>query len=661
MSASIHSYSRREKQHSGFADRWLADDLSSSPLVVHNLSRSAASGNDSLYGSPVYRYHHRNASVSRRTPVTPSSIGFYSPFSVRRTHTTSLFPATHMTNLPNLTQREPKGSSSQGLMDTSYRDSCQPWLRRDHVFDRTGAAGRLYQTSTSSRAAREYSTKPLSVDRTSNPSNPVVGLSNRLTALSINGPCLPVNVKTNRTLNADSVVSNLSSDTTSSAHGSSSSISLTSSSTRPGVGLKFTSAHFPSVASRPIIQSPTVHDSSPPPPACRSPGPPVSVGSSNSSNNSSDPRWSTTSRLAPPGGFVTVKTVAIEDQRNGGLVGLNNLGNTCFMNSIIQCLSNTHPLSDYCLSGRYMSDLNKSSTMRGNLFASYVSLMKELWDPELLDSSVSPHQFRMQMQRFAPRFVGYAQQDSQEFLRYVLEGLHMEVNRVTKKPPPVTPDYATEDKLADCEKAAIYWRRYLSMDNSEIVDLFVGQLMSTLECAECTFKSTTFDPFWDLSLPIPKKSNVNIMDCLRLFTSKEDLDGNERPVCGRCKIRRRCAKSFSIHKFPRILVLRLCISDLKRFSGERFRSKMSILVDYPITDLDLSEFASSSCQQRRAIYNLYAVSNHSGSVYAGHYTATCKHHFRDTWFEYNDSRVHSTSTQSVVSPEGYVLFYELVD
>ncbi|KAA0190455.1 Ubiquitin carboxyl-terminal hydrolase 2 [Fasciolopsis buskii] len=183
------------------------------------------------------------------------------------------------------------------------------------------------------------------------------------------------------------------------------------------------------------------------------------------------------------------------------------------------------------------------------------------------------------------------QQDAQEFLRYLLEGLHIEVNRVTKRPHPVIPDYAAEDRLADREKAEIYWKRYLAMDNSEIVDLFVGQLMSTLECTECGFKSTTFDPFWDLSLPIPKKTNVNIVDCLRLFTSKEDLDGNERPICGRCKVRRRCTKSFSIQKFPRILVLHL-----KRFSGERFRSKMSLLVDYPITDLNMIEYASPSCK-----------------------------------------------------------------
>nr|CAX73508.1 Ubiquitin carboxyl-terminal hydrolase 2 [Schistosoma japonicum] len=338
----------------------------------------------------------------------------------------------------------------------------------------------------------------------------------------------------------------------------------------------------------------------------------------------------------------------------GGLVGLNNLGNTCFMNSILQCLSNTAPLTEYCLEDRYLKDINKSSSMNGMLFRSYADLMKEIWDPDMANSSTSPSRFKSQIQRFAPRFMGYSQQDSQEFLRYVLEGLHMEVNRVQKRPIPTKPDYEAEDRLPDNEKANLYWRRYLSMDNSEIVDLFVGQLMSTLECADCSFKSTTFDPFWDLSLPIPKKPNVNILDCLNLFTSKEELDGDERAICSRCKTRRRCTKSFSIQKFPQILVLHL-----KRFSGERFRSKMSVMVDYPLRNLDLIEFATSSCTQKSAQYKLYAVSNHSGSVYTGHYTASCLNPYTGDWHSFNDSHVHLISENSAISSEGYVLFYTL--
>nr|CAH8825022.1 unnamed protein product [Trichobilharzia regenti] len=191
----------------------------------------------------------------------------------------------------------------------------------------------------------------------------------------------------------------------------------------------------------------------------------------NSSNNSSSLRWSNSSLASPSRIPVTTLPIGVHHSfQRGGLVGLNNLGNTCFMNSILQCLSNTAPLTEYCLEDRYLKDINKSSSMNGLLFRSYADLMKELWDPDMANSSTSPSRFKSQIQRFAPRFMGYAQQDSQEFLRYVLEGLHMEVNRVQKRPHPIKPDYEAEDRLPDSEKASLYWRRYLSMDNSEIVE-----------------------------------------------------------------------------------------------------------------------------------------------------------------------------------------------
>ena len=80
------------------------------------------------------------------------------------------------------------------------------------------------------------------------------------------------------------------------------------------------------------------------------------------------------------------------------------------------------------------------------------------------------------------------------------------MNRVAKRPKPIIANDEEEDKLSDADKAREYWKRYLAFDNSKIVDVFVGQLKSTLRCTTCDYASVTFDPFWDISLPIPKVS-----------------------------------------------------------------------------------------------------------------------------------------------------------
>jgi len=330
------------------------------------------------------------------------------------------------------------------------------------------------------------------------------------------------------------------------------------------------------------------------------------------------------------------------------------------MNSVLQCLSNTRPVLDYVISEEYTRNINTTtSSMNGALIKALASVLCELWTPDEDEgdapSAVNPTALKSQIQKFAPRFMGYNQQDSQEFLRYLLEGLHEDVNRVAVKIKPLDTDIA--DNISDGEKAAESWRRYLRRDDSRIVDLFVGQLKSTLQCTVCGHCSVTFDPFWDLSLPLPsnRNSSVKLHHCLDLFAKEEILDGDEKPTCSKCQTRRKCTKKFSIHKFPQILVLHL-----KRFSpGERFR-KLDANVDFALSDLDMSPYlapgvttTTSSCN-----YQLYGVINHSGSAYSGHYNAFCRHPISRNWHEYNDSRVSNINAQRVVSSEAYLLFYE---
>ncbi|KZC14564.1 PREDICTED: uncharacterized transmembrane protein DDB_G0289901-like [Dufourea novaeangliae] len=334
-----------------------------------------------------------------------------------------------------------------------------------------------------------------------------------------------------------------------------------------------------------------------------------------------------------------------------GLNGLRNIGNTCFMNSVIQCLSNTRPLLEYLLNEQYLADINVStSSMKGALIKAFSQVIHELWEAGG-DHVVNTTALKSQIQRFAPRFMGYSQQDAQEFLRYLLEGLHEDVNRVTVKPQPIHTDIP--DVYTDSQKAVESWKRYLRSEDSMVVDVFVGQLRSSLHCTDCDHVSVTLDPFWDLSLPIPARSGtVKLSQCLEHFTREEVLDGDEKPTCSKCQMRRKCTKSFSIQKFPKILVIHL-----KRFSPmERFRGKLNVTVDFPLTGLDLSAFAAPRVPG--CTYNLYGVANHSGTTYSGHYTAYCKHPYSGEWHEYNDSRVSVVPARSVVTSEAYVLFYE---
>eukprot|EP00072_Mus_musculus_P067194 XP_017168957.1 PREDICTED: ubiquitin carboxyl-terminal hydrolase 2 isoform X4 [Mus musculus] len=363
-----------------------------------------------------------------------------------------------------------------------------------------------------------------------------------------------------------------------------------------------------------------------------------------------------------------------------GLAGLRNLGNTCFMNSILQCLSNTRELRDYCLQRLYMRDLGHTSSAHTALMEEFAKLIQTIWTSSPNDV-VSPSEFKTQIQRYAPRFMGYNQQDAQEFLRFLLDGLHNEVNRVAARPK-ASPE--TLDHLPDEEKGRQMWRKYLEREDSRIGDLFVGQLKSSLTCTDCGYCSTVFDPFWDLSLPIAKVCSavvptsalrsglsevvtsdldpfplqrgypeVTLMDCMRLFTKEDILDGDEKPTCCRCRARKRCIKKFSVQRFPKILVLHL-----KRFSESRIRtSKLTTFVNFPLRDLDLREFASENTNH--AVYNLYAVSNHSGTTMGGHYTAYCRSPVTGEWHTFNDSSVTPMSSSQVRTSDAYLLFYEL--
>uniref|UniRef100_A0A674MDQ3 Ubiquitin carboxyl-terminal hydrolase n=1 Tax=Takifugu rubripes TaxID=31033 RepID=A0A674MDQ3_TAKRU len=331
------------------------------------------------------------------------------------------------------------------------------------------------------------------------------------------------------------------------------------------------------------------------------------------------------------------------------LTGLRNLGNTCYMNSVLQCLCNAPALTEYFNNNYYMDDINRSNILghKGDVAEEFGVIMKALWSG--LYKCISPRDFKITIGKINEQFSGYEQQDSQELLLFLMDGLHEDLNKADNRKR-----YKEEenDHLDDQTAADVAWRKHKLLNESIIVALFQGQFKSTVQCLTCHRKSRTFETFMYLSLPLASTSKCSLQDCLRLFSKEEKLTDNNKVFCRHCKAHRDSTKKLEIWKVPPILLVHL-----KRFSYEgRWKQKLQTSVDFPLDSLDLAQYVIGPKQSLKR-YSLYAVSNHYGGLDGGHYTAYCKSALKQRWFKFDDHEVSDISTSSVKSSAAYILFY----
>uniref|UniRef100_A0A8C7R1M2 ubiquitinyl hydrolase 1 n=1 Tax=Oncorhynchus mykiss TaxID=8022 RepID=A0A8C7R1M2_ONCMY len=209
---------------------------------------------------------------------------------------------------------------------------------------------------------------------------------------------------------------------------------------------------------------------------------------------------------APPAG--SERSVEEEEEEKvcvPGFTGLVNLGNTCFMNSVIQSLSNTRELRDYFHDRAFETEINCNNPLGtgGRLAIGFAVLLRALWKGT--HHAFQPSKLKAIVASKASQFTGYAQHDAQEFMAFLLDGLHEDLNRIQNKPYTETVD---SDGRLDEVVAEEAWQRHKMRNDSFIVDLFQGQYKSKLVCPMCSKVSITFDPFLYLPVPLPQKQKV---------------------------------------------------------------------------------------------------------------------------------------------------------
>ncbi|TYH74240.1 hypothetical protein ES332_D05G386000v1 [Gossypium tomentosum] len=335
-------------------------------------------------------------------------------------------------------------------------------------------------------------------------------------------------------------------------------------------------------------------------------------------------------------GFVELQmtwqpSLLSEKRKKGPPLGLRNLGNSCYLNSVLQCLTYTPPLANFCLRSQHSSSCDASASKKPR---DCPFCILEAWITRSLTLDLTldaPSKIQSCIKIFAEHFRFGRQEDAHEFLRYVIDACHNTCLRLKK----------LRRQGSEGGGEAVN-------GNTVVKEIFGGALQSQVKCLGCGAESNKVDEIMDISLDILNSGSLK--EAMHKFFQPEVLDGNNKYKCGNCKKLVAARKQLSIRQAPNILVIQL-----KRFEGI-LGAKIDRLITFEEV-LVLSSFMSKASQDPQPVYNLFGTIVHSGySPESGHYYAYIKDAM-GRWYCCNDSFVSLSNLQEVLSEKVYILFF----
>jgi len=388
-----------------------------------------------------------------------------------------------------------------------------------------------------------------------------------------------------------------------------------------------------------------------------------------------------------------------------GLSGIVNIGNSCYMNSVLQCLSATDILNYYFRTVSFKDELrdgvkrlvckktNKSDIEKNKLRMKFkesityrlYQLIAILWQD---NDSVKPDKFKRSLDLHCNKFRGFAQQDAHEFLMYILDRMHEEIKtdiaitnymfspqiteymnimdrlkktiEETSEVSPVKSELQEQymnlkksNQIIDVYVNGIqYYINFLKKNHSIISDLFLGLYLSEIVCSNCNNITYSYEPFNVITLEISdSKLNLfsNLQECFNNFLTVEDIEY----TCESCKNKNISKKSLHIFYLPEKLIIHF-----KRFKCVNGRScKLNNTIDFPLDNLYINSISDINSSEKNP-YELYSIVHHNGTSNGGHYIASTKNPINNAWYNFNDSSVSKTKASNIVDNSAYMIFYQ---
>ena len=334
-----------------------------------------------------------------------------------------------------------------------------------------------------------------------------------------------------------------------------------------------------------------------------------------------------------------------KDPKMRGIVGLANVGNTCYMNAVLQAFRHCPEWTLFCTKGRVDEHIHDKESSSSKVLYAYKDILKSLW-AGTGPAYVMPRGFFEQLRQVVTGtiyedFIRRTPQDAHEFLVWLLDQMYM----ATQKKIHLTP--STNTLVGSMKHLAFEgWKDAFEKEYSPLTDLIFGMNRIQYTCSHCRaihIRWETFNTF-----KITPKKNTEWLDCIKAEFTSEEIEGYD---CESCKGKHKTTKQIEIWRLPKVLMF-----TIRRFTPMGTKDTTSI--QYDGDTLNFSSLFAAESQEPKKNYILFGTVDHHGSMGGGHYTAQCLNPVWNNWHLYDDDSAHSIQ-KPILGSNTYIMFFRL--